>query len=114
MVVQLKRIYAPPAPTDGPRVLVDRLWPRGMTKAKAHVDWWLKDIAPTTGLRQWFDHDPEKWAEFRKRYTAELKGNPALDELRKWAQEQNITIVYAARDELHNEAIVIQQLLTKK
>ena len=112
MRIQLKRVYEAPAPEDVKRILVDRLWPRGMTKEKAHVDVWLKEIAPTTELRLWFAHDPEKWPEFKKRYTAELKNNTALDELKKLACETDITIVYAARDVLHNEAVVIQQMLS--
>ncbi len=116
MSVQLKRVYEAPAPTDGKRILVDRLWPRGMTKEKAHIDLWLKDIAPSTALRQWFGHEPEKWPEFKKRYTTELKSNPALDELKRQIREAegNVTILYAARDELHNEAVVIQQILSHK
>lgn len=116
MAIHLKRVYDSPAPEEGKRILVDRLWPRGMTKEKARVDLWLKDIAPTTELRQWFGHDPEKWSEFKKRYTVELKNNPALGELKKLAHEAegNITIVYAARDEQHNEAVVIQQMLSHK
>lgn len=116
MSVQLKRVYEAPAPADGKRILVDRLWPRGMTKEKAHIDLWLKDIAPSTELRQWFGHEPEKWPEFKKRYAAELKSNPALDELKRQIRdaEGNVTILYAARDELHNEAVVIQQILSHK
>jgi uncharacterized protein YeaO (DUF488 family) len=111
MSISLKRAYEPPAETDGTRVLVDRLWPRGVTKSKAKIDLWLKDVAPSTELRKWFGHDPERWPEFQKRYRAELKGNPALSELREQSRQGNITLVYAARDELHNDAVVLKQVL---
>jgi uncharacterized protein YeaO (DUF488 family) len=111
MGISLKRAYEPPAETDGMRVLVDRLWPRGITKSRARIDLWLKDLAPSTALRKWFGHDPGKWPEFRKRYRAELKGNPALAELREQSRQRDITLVYAARDELHNDAVVLKQVL---
>jgi uncharacterized protein YeaO (DUF488 family) len=111
MSISLKRAYEPPAETDGMRVLVDRLWPRGVTKSRARIDLWLKDLAPSTELRKWFGHDPGKWPEFRKRYRAELKGNPALAELREKSRQRDITLVYAARDELHNDAVVLKQVL---
>ena len=111
MGISLKRAYEPPAETDGMRVLVDRLWPRGVTKSRARIDLWLKDLAPSTALREWFGHDPGKWPEFRKRYRAELKGNPALAELREQSRQRDITLVYAARDELHNDAVVLKQVL---
>lgn len=111
MGVTLKRAYETPARTDGKRILVDRLWPRGLAKSKAGIDLWLKDVAPSTELRRWFGHDPRKWPEFRKRYRAELKNNPALSELRAFARQGNVTLVYAARDRLHNEAVVLKQTL---
>ena len=111
MHILIKRVYAPPDASDGLRVLVDRLWPRGIAKAK--VDVWLKDVAPSTALRQWFGHDPAKWVEFKKRYRAELKGNPAVDELRALARKSDVVLVYAAKDEAHNEAVVLQQFLQK-
>lgn len=111
MSISLKRAYDPPRSTDGKRVLVDRIWPRGVAKDKAKIDLWLKDVAPSTELRQWFGHDPERWAEFRKKYRAELKGNPALDELRKMAGKGKVTLVYAARDEEHNNAVVLQGII---
>lgn len=111
MHILIKRVYAPPDASDGLRVLVDRLWPRGIAKAK--VDVWLKDVAPSTALRQWFGHDPAKWVEFKKRYRAELKGNPAVDELRALARKCDVVLVYAAKDEAHNEAVVLQQFLQK-
>ena len=111
MSISLKRAYEPPAETDGTRVLVDRLWPRGVTKSRARIDLWLKEVAPSTELRKWFGHDPDKWPEFQKRYRAELKGNPALSELREQSRQGKITLVYAARDELHNDAVVLRQVL---
>ncbi len=113
MVDMLKRAYESPAKPDGKRILVDRLWPRGLTKVKAKIDLWLKDVAPSTELRQWFGHDPEKWLEFKKRYRAELKDNPALSELQALSRQGNITLIYAARDQLHNEAVVLKQILDR-
>ena len=113
MTVNLKRAYDPPARTDGKRILIDRLWPRGVSKARARIDLWLKDVAPSTELRKWFGHDPEKWPEFRKRYRAELKGNPALAELKALARQGSITLVYSARDELHNDAVVLKAILDR-
>jgi len=109
----LKRVYDSPAESDGERVLVDRIWPRGLTKVKARVDLWLKDVAPSTELRKWFGHDPEKWTEFKQRYRAELKNNPALSELQELSRQGDITLVYAARDQLHNEAAVLKQILDR-
>lgn len=111
MEVMLKRVYEPPSSADGKRILVDRLWPRRLSKDKAKIDRWLKEVAPTTALRQWFGHDPEKWAEFQKRYQAELKSNPAMDELRALSARGNVTLLYAARDQVHNEAVVLQKIL---
>jgi uncharacterized protein YeaO (DUF488 family) len=113
MNVMLKRAYESPAKTDGERILVDRLWPRGLLKAEAEIDLWLKDIAPSTELRQWFGHDPEKWSEFKKRYSAELKNNPALSELQARSRQRDITLVYAAKDQLHNQAVVLKQILER-
>nr|MBS0019850.1 DUF488 domain-containing protein [Gammaproteobacteria bacterium] len=113
MSILLKRAYELPAKTDGMRVLVDRLWPRGLAKIKAKIDLWLKDVAPSTELRKWFGHDPEKWPEFQKKYRAELKGNPALSELRARSRQGDITLVYAAKDELHNEAVVLKRILDR-
>ncbi len=112
MTIKLKRVYETPAKEDGTRILVDRLWPRGLTKEKAHVDLWLKEIAPSTELRKWFSHDPAKWAEFQTRYKAELKNNPEqVVLLKKEAAKGKTTLLYGAKDEQHNEAIVLQQLL---
>ena len=113
MTVALKRAYEAPADTDGTRVLVDRLWPRGVPKARARIDVWLKDVAPSTQLRKWFGHDPDKWTEFQRRYRAELKGSEALAELRKLAREGHVTLVYGAKDEEHNDAVVLAKLLRR-
>lgn len=111
MGISLKRAYEPPSESDGTRILVDRLWPRGVAKAKARIDLWLKDVAPSTELRKWFGHDPDRWADFQKKYRAELKGSAALAELRKLARQGHVTLVYSARDELHNDAVVLKNIL---
>lgn len=111
-MIELKRVYEPWDAGDGTRILVDRLWPRGMTKEKAHVDLWLKEIAPTTELRKWFAHDPAKWDEFQTRYRAELAANPdAVAQILDAEKTGTVTIVYAAKDEEHNEAVVLQEYL---
>ncbi|WP_018631225.1 DUF488 domain-containing protein [Niabella aurantiaca] len=110
--IAIKRIYEAPSKNDGLRVLADRLWPRGLKKEAAAIDEWAKDLAPTTELRKWFDHDPEKWTGFQKKYEEELKQNPALNEfLKKHADTRKITLLYAAKDELHNQAIVLREIL---
>ncbi len=110
--IGLKRAYDPPSADDGVRVLVDRLWPRGVKKAEARIDHWFKDLAPSTVLRKWFAHDPNRWDEFRRRYRAELaaKGD-LLHELRKLARARPVTLIYAARDEAHNDAVVLRDEL---
>lgn len=113
--IRLKRAYEPPSPDDGRRVLVDRLWPRGLSKADAAIDSWLKEIAPSTELRRWFNHDPLRWTEFRDRYRAELGSHAGLlEELRARARDGPLTLVYGARDELHNDAVVLRELLTQE
>ncbi len=112
MGFQIKRIYEPAVPSDGTRVLVDRLWPRGVKKSNARVDLWMKDVAPSTPLRQWFQHDPERFDAFARRYTSELKGNPALAELRKLGKAKPVTLLYAAHDPRINHARVLQSALT--
>jgi uncharacterized protein YeaO (DUF488 family) len=107
--VAIKRAYDPPSSDDGTRILVDRLWPRGLSKAKAMLDGWNKDVAPSPALRKWFDHRPERFAEFSKRYRAELKGNPAVADLR--ATKGKLTLLYAARDLAINHAVVLAQVL---
>jgi uncharacterized protein YeaO (DUF488 family) len=111
-MVKLKRVYEEPSEDDGTRILVDRLWPRGLTKEKAHIDLWLKEVAPSNELRKWFAHDPEKWPEFQARYHAELNQNPTQVALLKQAVAKGpATLVYGAKDEEHNEAVVLQKLL---
>jgi len=113
--VRIKRVYEEPSEDDGRRILVDRLWPRGLTKEKARVDLWLKEIAPSNELRKWFGHEPKKWPEFKRRYGEELKklGEP-LALLRQEAGRGKITMLYGERDEEHNEAVVLQELLQRK
>jgi|SRR5689334_14808106 len=110
--VKLKRAYEPPTADDGMRILVDRLWPRGLKKTDAEIDQWMKEIAPSAGLRKWFGHDPKRWQEFRRRYKSEVRHHPdQLHELRTLAQGGRITLVYAARDEAHNDAVVLKEML---
>ena len=110
--IKLKRAYDPPSREDGTRILVDRLWPRGISREKAALDQWMKEIAPSTELRKWFHHDPKRWTEFRHRYAEELRQHPDLvAELRSLAREGTVTLVYAAHDETHNDAIVLRDVL---
>ena len=110
--VRLKRAYERPAAEDGTRILIDRLWPRGVKKAEAAIDQWMKDIAPSTELRKWFGHDPARWPEFRRRYAAEIHRHPdQLAVLRALARKGPITLVFAARDELHNDAVVLRKVV---
>jgi uncharacterized protein YeaO (DUF488 family) len=113
---KLKRAYAAPESTDGYRVLVDRLWPRGLSKEKAHLGCWLKDIAPSDELRKWFGHDPKRWSEFKKRYHAELRKNRALVDQLKQLEKQHstVTLLYSAHDELHNQAVALRALLSRR
>jgi uncharacterized protein YeaO (DUF488 family) len=115
MAIKIKRAYAEPAKSDGTRILVDRLWPRGLTKEKAHVDLWLKEVAPSNELRKWFAHDPKKWPEFQARYKDELKSqHQALDLLEEKSAKGLVTLIFAAKDEQHNEAVVLQRLIQHK
>lgn len=111
--IKIKRAYEAPAVGDGVRVLVDRLWPRGLKREAAKIDHWLKDVAPTAELRKWFGHDPARWPEFRTRYRAELKDNgDALAVLRALAKDaKTLTLLFAAKDEAHNNAVVLKDLL---
>ena len=112
MKIKIKGVYDKPDKEDGKRILVDRLWPRGLTKEKAKVDVWLKEIAPTTELRKWFYHDPEKWNEFIKKYKQELHENSErVAILKEYLKQGVVTLVYGARDEVHNEALVIEEFL---
>lgn len=111
-MIRLKRVYEPPSPADGTRVLVERLWPRGASKENAAIDLWLKEVAPSTELRQWFAHDPAKWKEFKARYKVELRESPeAVRLLLQKSREGTITLVYAARDQEHNGALVLKDYL---
>ena len=110
--LRLKRAYEPAEPGDGTRILIDRLWPRGVSKAKAALDDWIKDVAPSTELRKWFGHDPARWTEFQRRYRAELRGqSKTLDRIRNLAREHVVTLVYSAHDEEHNDAVVLRSVL---
>ncbi|ACI51294.1 protein of unknown function DUF488 [Gluconacetobacter diazotrophicus PA1 5] len=112
--IHVRRIYDPPEPAEGARILVDRLWPRGMSKARAALTLWLKDIAPSTELRLWFGHDPERWTEFQRRYRAELKANPAaVEQVERLGRQGPVTLVYAAHDPDHNEAVVLADYLRR-
>jgi uncharacterized protein YeaO (DUF488 family) len=116
MTLTLKRIYEPAGDDDGERFLVDRLWPRGVSKAEARLTDWLKDLAPSTELRRWFGHEPSRWAEFQRRYSAELDGpetRAMLQMLADKARNGPVTLVYAARDTEHNEAVVLQHLIER-
>lgn len=112
MPIRVKRVYEKASPSDGYRVLVDRLWPRGLSKEEARIDAWLKEIAPSTRLRQWFGHDPSKWSEFKKRYFRELDGRTELvASLAERAKTQTVTLVFAAKDERHNNAQALKEYL---
>ena len=110
--IRLKRAYEPPAASDGKRILVDRLWPRGVKKAVAAIDMWAKDIAPSTELRQWFGHETGRWDEFRRRYVAEVaRKTDLINELRALARNRPITLVFGAHDQTHNDAVVLRKVL---
>ena len=115
MRIQLKRAYEPPGSHDGARLLVERLWPRGLTKEKARIDEWFKDVAPSQELRKWYGHDPNKWKAFRKRYLDELRGNPeAVDRLRERVKEGPVTFVFAAKNLEHSSALLLKEFLEGK
>ena len=110
--IRIKRAYLPVSPDDGTRILVERLWPRELRKENAGIDYWLKEIAPTTELRKWFGHDPAKWEEFKNRYRRELQANPeAVADLHQWMKKGRVTLIYAARDEQHNGALALKDFL---
>lgn len=116
MSISVKRAYDPPQAKDGRRILVDRVWPRGVTKDELRLDGWYRDLAPSTELRKWFGHDPERWPEFQKRYEAELRRagmRERLSELAAMAKRTKVTLLYGARDEEHNQAIVLRDYLKK-
>ncbi len=115
MTIQIKRAYDPPSRTDGTRILVDRLWPRGVSKEKLKVDAWMKEVAPSNELRKWYGHEEAKWPEFQKRYFKELKEQPELiAELRKKSHGHKLTLVYSARDEERNDAVALKKYLEGK
>ena len=115
MAFQLKRAYDPPARSDGYRVLIDRLWPRGVSRKRARLDEWARELAPSPELRRWFGHDPGRFAEFQHRYTAELETHDAkLQELRGRARRRTLTLVYGARDTEHNDAVVLAEILRER
>lgn len=112
-MIKIKRIYEKYSSDDGYRILIDRLWPRGISKGNAHIDLWLKEIAPTNHLRKWFSHDPKKWESFKKKYIKELKDNKSLlDQIKDLQKEhKTITLIFSAKDEQHNNAIVLDEVL---
>jgi uncharacterized protein YeaO (DUF488 family) len=114
-MLKIKRIYDPVSANDGRRILVDRLWPRGIKKEGAKIDEWLKDIAPSDELRKWFSHEPSKWQEFRKSYKSELKKNSSLIEiLIAEAKRETITLLFAAKDKEHNNAVVLKEVIEER
>jgi uncharacterized protein YeaO (DUF488 family) len=115
MPIDLKRAYDPPAKSDGRRILVDRVWPRGIARDDLQIDAWLKDLAPSTGLRKWFGHDPARWDEFRKRYARELEQrSEAFEELVEKARAGHVTLVFSARDTEHNNAVALREHLERR
>jgi uncharacterized protein YeaO (DUF488 family) len=112
-MIRIKRIYEPAAEDDGLRILVDRVWPRGISRYDAKIDHWFREIAPSTDLRKWFGHKPERWQEFRRRYGAELKANPALQQLHALTFHKRATLLYAARDCEHNNAVALRSVLDR-
>jgi uncharacterized protein YeaO (DUF488 family) len=113
--ILVKRVYEPAAKSDGFRLLVDRLWPRGFPKSDAKLDLWLPDLGPSTVLRQWFNHDPARWTEFRRRYHAELKGKTALlTTITEQGKNRPVTLLYSSKDEQHNQAVALQDFLLKR
>ena len=114
-MIKVNRIYDPVSPDDGKRILVDRLWPRGIKKDEAEINEWLKDIAPSDGLRKWFSHDPNKWQEFKNRYIKELKNNSELIErLKAVAKKEKVTLLFSAKDVEHNNAVVLKEVIEEK
>lgn len=113
-MITIKRIYDKPEKKDGFRILADRLWPRGLSKEKAKIDLWLKEIAPSNELRKWFSHDPKKWNDFKKKYKSELRDKPELEKIKQIEKEEKtLTLLYSAKDEKHNNAIVLKEELNK-
>lgn len=116
-MIKIKRIYEIPASEDGKRILVDRIWPRGVSKAEAQLSLWMKEIAPSTELRKWFDHKPERFAEFAERYEKELASEEIighLEQLRSWSEKETVTLLFAAKDQKHNHALVLKEILERE
>jgi len=114
-MLQIKRAYEPAARTDGRRILVDRLWPRGLSKERVAIDDWMKELAPSTQLRRWFAHDPNKWPEFQRRYKQELRVHSDLiGRIASWARRGRVTLVFGARDEQHNDAVVLAAIIRRR
>jgi len=112
MDIEIRRVYEPPEPTDGTRILVDRLWPRGLSKEAAKINYWSKEIAPSTELRRWYGHDPEKWSEFKSRYFEELNSNPeGVEELLRHARKGRVTFLYSSKEERLNNAVALKEYL---
>jgi uncharacterized protein YeaO (DUF488 family) len=112
--LKIKRVYEEPAKSDGYRVLVDRIWPRGLKKSEALIDKWLKEIAPSTGLRKWFKHDPAKWEQFKKKYAAELKKHrEEVEELARESRKRTVTLLFGAKDTAHNNAVALEEYLER-
>jgi uncharacterized protein YeaO (DUF488 family) len=112
-MLKIKRVYDPPSKEDGSRILVDRVWPRGMTKERARIDEWAKELGPSDALRKWFGHDPGRWDEFRRRYREDLQARAqweALEVIAARAKKENVTLVYSARDEAHNQAVALKEM----
>lgn len=115
MSIQLKRVYSEPSTHDGCRVLVDRLWPRGISKEQAQIDYWCKELAPSTDLRRWFAHDPSRWKVFKQRYFAELKNQQvAVDTLCNLARASCVTLIFAAKDTEHNQAVALKEFIEQR
>lgn len=115
MRISIKRVYEKPSSGDGFRILVDRLWPRGLTKEKARVDLWLREVGPSNDLRKWFAHDPARWSEFRRRYAVELRGKQALlDQIVEHASSGPVTLLFGAKDEEHNQAVALKGFLQQE
>ena len=113
MDIHTKRVYDPPDPNDGARILVDRLWPRGLTKERVNIQYWAKEVAPSTELRLWYGHDPEKWSEFKSRYFEELKSKPGrVEELLGYIKKRKVTFVYSAKEQRLNNAVALREYLS--
>ncbi len=111
-MIRLKRAYEPAAASDGRRILVDRLWPRGVSKQRLAIDEWMKEVSPSSELRRWFNHDPDRWLEFRRRYKRELRGHAErIEQLARWAARRRVTLIFGARDETRNEAVVLADVI---